>query len=299
MRRGKVDFAPFVAISGNANAAITVENEVQLCVDGLKHGERYAIVLREGVPSSVDETLLKSADYEIYVRDRSPQVRFTGKNYVLPRIGQEGIPVVSVNATKIDVTIIRIGDRNLLPTLRSDDFLSQISVLSRRPDIGPGRRQGLERLDRRKAALLNAEVTTAFPVLEAVGKLEAGVYVMTACAPTGLADDDYGSRATQWFVVSDLGLTAFSGTDGVHVLAKSLASAGAARRRRAAADRPQQRGARHQDRRTPTAMPLSIAGLVARQAAAWRRRSWWPRTERAITASSTLSSPLSISPIAA
>ena len=32
------------------------------------------------------------ADYEIYVRDRSPQVHFTGKNYVLPRVGQEGIP---------------------------------------------------------------------------------------------------------------------------------------------------------------------------------------------------------------
>ena len=68
-------------------------------------------------------------------------------------------------------------------------------------------------------------MTTAFPVLEAVGKLEAGVYVMTAW-PDGVAADDDASRATQWFVVSDFGLTAFSGTDGVHVLVKSLASAG-------------------------------------------------------------------------
>ena len=43
------------------------------------------------------ETLQKSADYNIYVRDRSPFVRFTGKAYVLPRTGQRGIPVVSVN----------------------------------------------------------------------------------------------------------------------------------------------------------------------------------------------------------
>ena len=71
----------------------------QICVDGLKHGERYAIVIRQGVPSAIpDETLLKSADYEIYVRDRTPSVRFTGKNYVLPRTGQQGIPVVSVNS---------------------------------------------------------------------------------------------------------------------------------------------------------------------------------------------------------
>ena len=81
-------------MSGAADAAVTAE-DCQLCVDGLKHGERYAFVLRQGLPSAVGESLLKSADYEIYVRDRSPQVRFTGRNYVLPRTGQEGIPLVS------------------------------------------------------------------------------------------------------------------------------------------------------------------------------------------------------------
>ena len=196
----------------------------QLCVEGVKHGERYAIVLREGLPSSVNEPLLKSADYEIYVRDRSAQVRFSGKNYVLARIGQEGIPLLSINATKINVTINRIGDRSLLPTLRSDDFLNQISAY-RAGQISDqdGVKVWSGSIDAKPIA--NAEVTTAFPVLEAVGKLEAGVYVMTAW-PDGVAADDDASRATQWFVVSDFGLTAFSGTDGVHVLVKSLASAG-------------------------------------------------------------------------
>jgi alpha-2-macroglobulin len=123
------EYAPFVTASGFSEAAIALE-EQQLCVEGLKHGEHYKIVLREGLPSAAGEALRKPADYEIYeiyVRDRSPLVRFTGKNYVLPRVGQEGIPVVSVNTTKIAVTIARIGDRNLLPTLRSEDFLSQLS----------------------------------------------------------------------------------------------------------------------------------------------------------------------------
>jgi uncharacterized protein YfaS (alpha-2-macroglobulin family) len=223
LERGKVDFAPYLTVSGIANPALTVE-ESQLCVEGVKHGERYAIVLREGLPSSVNEPLLKSADYEIYVRDRSAQVRFSGKNYVLARIGQEGIPLLSINATKINVTINRIGDRSLLPTLRSDDFLNQISAY-RAGQISDqdGVKVWTGSIDAKPIA--NAEVTTAFPVLEAVGKLEAGVYVMTAW-PDGVAADDDASRATQWFVVSDFGLTAFSGTDGVHVLVKSLASAG-------------------------------------------------------------------------
>ena len=66
-------------------------------------------------------------DYEVYVRDRSPQAHFTGRNYVLPRIGPEGAPIVSVNTTKVKVKIFRVGDRNLLPTIRSEDFLAQLS----------------------------------------------------------------------------------------------------------------------------------------------------------------------------
>jgi hypothetical protein len=45
LARGRVDFVPYVAVSGTANAAISTEDQ-QLCVEGLKHGERYAIVLR-------------------------------------------------------------------------------------------------------------------------------------------------------------------------------------------------------------------------------------------------------------
>ena len=80
----KTDFAPYVAVAGAANAALSSE-EQQICVEGLQHGERYAIVVRQGLPSAVGESLLKSADYEIYVRDRSPQAHFAGKAYVLPR----------------------------------------------------------------------------------------------------------------------------------------------------------------------------------------------------------------------
>lgn len=124
--RPKTDYAPFVAVSGSSAAAVTGEGS-QVCVDGLKHGGRYAIVVRQGLPSAVGESLLKAADYEIYVRDRAPQVRFTGRNYVLPRTGQAGVPLVSVNAPKLDVEVLRIGDRGLLPTLRSEDFLGQLS----------------------------------------------------------------------------------------------------------------------------------------------------------------------------
>ena len=80
----RTDFSPFVAVAGQDKPALSAQ-ERQLCVEGLKHGERYAITLRAGIPSPVKETLSKSADFNIYVRDRKPLVRFTGKAYVLPR----------------------------------------------------------------------------------------------------------------------------------------------------------------------------------------------------------------------
>src|SRR5207244_2103753 len=97
-------------------------DDKQLCVEGLKHGERYEIKVRAGLPSSVKETLAKSADFNVYVRDRSPFVHFAGKAYVLPRTGQRGIPVVSVNTQKVDIQVFRIGDRNLIETVLGSSF---------------------------------------------------------------------------------------------------------------------------------------------------------------------------------
>ncbi|WP_375465343.1 alpha-2-macroglobulin [uncultured Methylobacterium sp.] len=224
----KTDFAPFVAVSGATNAAVTAEGS-QVCVDGLKHGARYAFVVRQGLPSAVGETLLKSADYEVYVRDRAPQVRVTGRNYVLPRTGQAGVPLVSVNAPKLDVDVLRIGDRGLLPSLRSEEFLGQLSGATAKTIADQkGVRVWKGTLDTAKAEV-NQEAVTAFPVLQAVGKLEPGIYVMLAqpsgTASTAEGEDSYEAQATQWFVVSDLGLTAFKGRDGVHVFLRSLASA--------------------------------------------------------------------------
>src|SRR6202012_4431231 len=80
----RTDFSPFVAVAGQDKPALSVD-EKQLCVEGLRHGERYAITLRAGLPSIVKETLVKAADFSIFVRDRAPLARFTSKAYVLPR----------------------------------------------------------------------------------------------------------------------------------------------------------------------------------------------------------------------
>ena len=65
----RADFSPFVAVAGQDKLALSADDK-QLCVEGLKHGERYSVTLRAGLPSTVKETLPKSADLTVYVRDR-------------------------------------------------------------------------------------------------------------------------------------------------------------------------------------------------------------------------------------
>ena len=122
----RTDFSPFLALAGSDKPALSSE-EKQLCVEGLKHGERYNINLRAGLPSTVKESLPKSAEFNIYVRDRKPFVRFTGRAYVLPRTGQRGIPLVSVNTPSVSVQVFRIGDRNLINTVVDSDFQKTLS----------------------------------------------------------------------------------------------------------------------------------------------------------------------------
>ena len=72
----------------------------QLCIDGLAHGSRYQVTLRAGLPSAAGERLRASVGQEVYVRDRSPAVRFAGRAYVLPKSAEAAVPIVSVNAAE-------------------------------------------------------------------------------------------------------------------------------------------------------------------------------------------------------
>ncbi|MEI9900782.1 MAG: MG2 domain-containing protein [Hyphomicrobium sp.] len=222
LARGDVDFAKFVSVDGKDPQSVSAEDS-QLCIDGLSHGQRYVVQLRAGLPSAVEEDLQKNIDIAVYVPDRKPFVRFSGKSYVLPSRGQQGIPLVSINTAKVDVEVYRVGDRNLVGALEGGDFQRQLQPY----EVEQIRSRSGEKVFTGSMDVpqkLNEEMTTALPVTDAVGVLKPGVYVMVA-KPSQKShnDDNYTAEATQWFIVSDLGLTAFSGDDGVHAFVRSLA----------------------------------------------------------------------------
>ncbi|MEI8277481.1 MAG: MG2 domain-containing protein, partial [Hyphomicrobiales bacterium] len=218
----RTDFSPYVAVVGQDRPAVSA-NDKQLCVEGLRHGERYAITLRAGLPSTVRETLAKTAEFTIFVRDRKPFARFSGKAYVLPRAGQRGIPVLSVNTGAVLLSVYRVGDRNLIDTVLGYDFQRNLSR-NEAEQLASERGSKVWSGELAVEQKLNAEVVTAFPVDQALTDLKPGVYAMTA-APKEALTPDYDQLATQWFIVSDFGLSAYSAQDGIDVFVHSLASA--------------------------------------------------------------------------
>ncbi|MDI7861986.1 alpha-2-macroglobulin family protein [Rhizobiaceae bacterium n13] len=216
------DYASFVTLDGKAPAAVEARDN-QICVEGLTHGQRYKLALRPGLPSSVDEVLEAPVSLDLYVRDRSAMVRFTGDGYVLPSAVRRGIPLVSVNTDSADLTLYRIGDRNIAALLANSQFLTQLDGYgAQRIEDESGEVVWQGKID--ITPELNREVVTSFPVDEALHDRKPGIYVLTASA-TNARNQDWDAKATQWFVVSDIGISTYAGTDGLNVFARSLAGA--------------------------------------------------------------------------
>ncbi len=218
-----VDYAPFVTVDDQTPKGIEAKDK-QICVEGLEHGKHYRVAFRSGLPAAIGEVLERPVQLSVYVRDRAPSARFTGDSFVLPSTARRGIPVVTINMEAAEMKLYRIGDRSLAQLLSGYQFLRQLDsydISTVADQLGAPVWEGQLEI----ANELNKEVTTSFPIDEALPERMAGVYVLTA-APQDDRRDSWETRATQWFVVSDIGLATYTGQDGLNVFARSLASAG-------------------------------------------------------------------------
>lgn len=222
LAKSGVDYASFVQLP---QSGLAVEAEAnQICVSGIEHGARYALTFRKGLPAASGETLAKDVTITAYVRDRSPAVSFPGRAYILPRGADAGLPVQTVNIEHLDLKLFRISDRNLVASMREGYFARSLDSWAQDWFTG----QMAEKVWQGSADVkmdVNRDMTTRLPVQEVTGALGAGVYALAASIPG--ADEYEHPAAMQWFVISDLGMTTFSGADGLTVAVRGLADAGA------------------------------------------------------------------------
>jgi uncharacterized protein YfaS (alpha-2-macroglobulin family) len=220
---GDTDLSAYVVVDEAPQVAVETDNS-QVCITGVKHGLRYHLRVRSGLPSANGEELRADADLNVYVPDRTPFVGFANNAYVMPAGLGGGLPITSVNATSADIAIYRIGDRNIATAVRQGIFRGTLDGYSAE-DVadryGQQEFQGTVDLSKGQS---NDMTVTAIPVKETLGTLEPGAYVITAKVTGGKAEY-WQEMATQWFIVTDLGLATVSGEDGVHAFVRSLSTA--------------------------------------------------------------------------
>jgi uncharacterized protein YfaS (alpha-2-macroglobulin family) len=218
------DYTPFVRLDNAAPSALDV-NERQICVSGLEQGRNYALTLRQGLPAASGEILPATVNFSLYVQDRPASVRFTSDSFVLPSKARRGIPLVSVNLETANLKLFRVGERALTQLISGSNFLRQLDgydVSNISEQMGAAVWEGAIEIAEQH---LNREVTTSIPVDDIVPERKPGVYVLTAEPTDGKSTQDYSSRATQWFVISDIGLTTYTAQDGISIFTRSLSTA--------------------------------------------------------------------------
>ncbi|MGB5869873.1 MAG: MG2 domain-containing protein, partial [Albidovulum sp.] len=176
-----------------------------------------------GLPAADGEVLAKDTTLQLYIRDRAASISFPGRAYILPRAAQSGIPVQTVNTAKLDLTLQRVSDRNLVRAMVEDYLARPLDYYTAEYFNG----QFAEEVWRGAADMANAEpnrdVTTRLPLDAVLQDLGPGIYMLQAAIPG--ADPEQTPPGTQWFVISDLGLTSMSGTDGLHLFVRGLGDA--------------------------------------------------------------------------
>ncbi|MBN9072016.1 MAG: alpha-2-macroglobulin family protein [Rhizobiales bacterium] len=216
-----VDYSTFVTVDDHAPKAVSAE-EQQVCVEGLEHGKRYRVAFRPGLPAAIGEVISAPVSLDIYIPDRAPSVRFTGDGFVLPSTARRGIPIVTVNMNAAAIKLYRVGDRSLTQVAggyfpRQLDGYDLSNIVDQ---FGEPVWEGQIEV----ANDLNKEITTSLPIDEALPQRKPGVYVLVA-TPVNDRSDNWDSRATQWFVISDIGLSTYTGQDGLSVFTRSLGTA--------------------------------------------------------------------------
>ena len=212
------------------------------------------------------------------VHDRKPFVRFTGKSYVLPSRGQQGIPARHrqhrhastsrsiASATAASRSVLQSGDfasaSSRATTLEQLKERTGTKVYQGEMDVSPeAQRGGDDRLPCHR------------------GHRHAAARRLRDARPAGrqVAARAVAMLATQWFIVSDLGLTALNGDDGVHAFVRSLSTArrlsSGANVKLIARNNEVLGTAKTDAAATPASTPASQGAK-----AAWRRRSSSPKS---------------------
>src|SRR5580692_5284802 len=218
--KGDLSYGSFVRSQPPLDGIVTARGDT-MCLDGMKHGGNYNIEVLAGLPAATGERLRETFTTRVVIPDRKPQLRFSGTGYVLPKQGTSGLPLTTVNLDKVKLRLLRVNERNLVPSIDAERLTMTFSSYEVDEIINSTGSLVWEG-EMAIAGERNRPVTTAIPLKDMLHEQEPGIYLAVA-ERTDLMQDQYAEPATNWVLVSDVGLAAYKGTEGLAVNVRSLA----------------------------------------------------------------------------
>lgn len=212
----------YVRIVPAVKAAFTADGR-RLIIGGVANGAGYRVTVARGLLGKGARRTRRVQNFTVRVGDRRPSLGFRGGTYILPSHGGDGLPLISVNVDKAEIAVLRVNDRNLIDQINRGRIAKVLSGY----DVDRIVRRTGERVWTGTLTIdgeRNKQATTALSTATLFRRRRPGIYIVAA-KPAGVKMWRYQDRATQWVLVSNIGLTTFRGADGLHVFARALDSA--------------------------------------------------------------------------
>ena len=224
---GKTRYEDYFSIDPETRVAAHVVGQ-RLCISGLAFNATYNVTLKTGLPDAAGDKLIEAETVPVELRDKPSVVRFSG-GIILPRDNAEGVPVTTVNISKLRVKLIRVGDR-LLSQIESG-VVDQTTLYGwKDSDLENSQGKIIWQGTMDVNLVKNDSVTTLIPINTILKDRKPGAYVLLAMDYAKKKDsetyyEDETTIAAQWVVDSDISLTTFQGASGMTVFARSYNSA--------------------------------------------------------------------------
>lgn len=230
-------YADYLRITPEPKPALRVIDD-RLCLGGLAYGQDYKVRLMAGFPGRDGVKLTEEKSVDVELGARPAVVNLPGKGFILPRGSAAGLPITTVNVSKVGIEVYRVNER-AIDRFASDRYDATYPGSEPLKDAwslfgwlngSNGALQWRGTMEVRN--VLNQPVTTAFPIRETVADWKPGAYfvvVWDAARPPARSFDEEeqgaGPATGMWVMDTDIALTSFTGGDGLSVFARSLQTA--------------------------------------------------------------------------
>ncbi len=238
-----VHYGDYLSFSPDVKPSITVTGS-ELCLGGLSYTAQYTLTLRAGLPDAAGDKLSAPQKLPLQLTDRPSLVAISGDGYILSRDTTNGLAIETVNIKTIKIHLLRMSDKLLPATLGNGPAANNVQLGMQTTNPWT-----LQSMAQNQASVIwsgtmdvaedhNRTVSTAFPIASLVPPGRNGLYLVVAeDAAHAMPDNLYTDKnytlpdnapdalAAHWVVATDIALTSMDGSDGLHVFARSLASA--------------------------------------------------------------------------